>query len=93
MIGLDLDDDAADAVDQQRRTDQVGCDVVHAAGEEGALQRLAQFGCGLRGGEAALSHSNVGAVKSRLEERKMRWDWQYAKALGLTRLGPNKPWS
>ena len=34
MIGLDLDDDAADAVDQQRRADQVGRHLVHAAGEE-----------------------------------------------------------
>ena len=44
MIGLDLDDDAADAVHQQRRADQVGRDLMHAAGEEGALERFAQSG-------------------------------------------------
>ena len=44
MIGLDLDNDAADAVDQQRRADQVGRDLVHAAGEKRALQRLAEPG-------------------------------------------------
>ena len=47
VIGLDLDDDAADAVDQQRRADQVGSDLVHAAGEERALQRLAQTGAAI----------------------------------------------
>src|SRR5947208_3004400 len=30
MIGLDLDDDAADAVDQKRRADQIGRDLMHA---------------------------------------------------------------
>ena len=30
MVGLDLDNDAADAVDQKRRADQVGRDLVHA---------------------------------------------------------------
>ena len=38
VIGLDLDDHAADAVDQQGRADQVGRNVVHGAGEEGAAQ-------------------------------------------------------
>ena len=42
MIGLDLDDDAADAVDQQRRADQVGRDLMHAAVEKRAFQRLAE---------------------------------------------------
>ena len=31
MIGLDLDDEAADAVDQQRRPDQVGRDLMSFA--------------------------------------------------------------
>ena len=60
MIGLDLDDDAADAVDQQRRADQVGRDLMHAAGEERALERPAQIGGGRDGGNAASSHSNRG---------------------------------
>ncbi len=34
MVGLDLDDDAADALEQQRRADEIGGDRVHAAGEE-----------------------------------------------------------
>ncbi len=34
VIGLDLDDDAADALEQQRRADQIGRDLVDAAGEE-----------------------------------------------------------
>src|SRR6266436_8729313 len=46
MIGLDLDDDAADAVNQQSRPDQVGRDLVHAAGKERTLERPAQLGCG-----------------------------------------------
>src|SRR5207248_9487891 len=41
MIGLDLDDDAADTVYQQRRADQIGGDLVHAAGKERALARAA----------------------------------------------------
>ena len=35
MIGLDLDDDAADPAKQERRADQVGRDLVDAAVEEG----------------------------------------------------------
>ena len=42
MIGLDLDDDAADAVDQERRADQIGRDLMHAAGKKRAFQRLAE---------------------------------------------------
>ena len=38
VIGLDLDDPAADAVDQQRRADQFGRDLMDAAGEERALE-------------------------------------------------------
>ena len=59
MIGLDLDDDAADPIDQKRRADQVGGDLMHAAAEERALQRLAQKGRD-GGGGGALSHSNRG---------------------------------
>jgi hypothetical protein len=40
VIGLDLDDAAADAVEQQRRPDQVGRNLVHAAAEEGSGQTL-----------------------------------------------------
>jgi hypothetical protein len=43
VIGLKLDDNAADAVHQQRRADQVGRDLMHAAGEKGAFQRLAKL--------------------------------------------------
>ena len=35
VIGLDLDDDAADAIDQQGRADQIGRDLVDAAVKEG----------------------------------------------------------
>src|ERR1700730_5591936 len=54
MIGLDLDDDAADAVDQQRRANQIGGDFMDAAGEEGALERFAELllACG-----SVLGHS------------------------------------
>jgi len=37
MIGLDLDNDAADAADQKRRADQVGCNFMNAAAEKRAL--------------------------------------------------------
>ncbi len=60
MIGLDLDNDAADAVHQQRRADQIGSDLVHAAAEEGAPERYAQIGCGVISGNAAFSHSKRG---------------------------------
>ncbi len=36
VIGLDLDDQAADAVEQECRADQVGRDLVDGAIEEGA---------------------------------------------------------
>ena len=45
MIGFDLDDDAANAVDQQRRADQIGRHLMDAAAEERTLQRSAEF-CG-----------------------------------------------
>ena len=38
VVGLDLDDLAADSVDEQRRADELGRDVVHAAGEERAAE-------------------------------------------------------
>ena len=38
VIGLDLDDDAADALEQQRRADQFGRDLVDAAVEEALAQ-------------------------------------------------------
>ena len=34
VVGLDLDDAPADAVDEQRRADELGRDLVHAAREE-----------------------------------------------------------
>jgi len=34
VVGLDLDDEAADAVDKQRDSDQLRRDDVHRAGEE-----------------------------------------------------------
>ena len=40
VIGLDLDDPAADAVEQQRRADQLGRDLMDAAGEELAAELL-----------------------------------------------------
>ena len=40
VVGLDLDDRAADAVDEQRRADQLGRDLVDAAGEERRGSRL-----------------------------------------------------
>ncbi|MGY4236567.1 hypothetical protein ACVIIW_005514 [Bradyrhizobium sp. USDA 4449] len=46
MIGLDLDDDAADTVDQHGRADQIGRDLADIAVEKGPLQELAQPWCG-----------------------------------------------
>src|SRR5206468_10717814 len=65
MIGLELDDDAADAVHQKRRTDQIGRNLVHAAGKERALERPAKALADRArqnaiGGNAALSHSMEG---------------------------------
>ena len=36
VVGLDLDDPAADAVDEERHADQVGRDLVNGAGKESA---------------------------------------------------------
>ena len=49
MVGLDLDNEAADPVHQQRGADQVGRDLMHAAREKGTLEQLAE-GRGRRGG-------------------------------------------
>ena len=38
VIGLDLDDAAAGAFEQQRRADQIGRDLMHAAFEKVAVQ-------------------------------------------------------
>ena len=42
MIGLELDDDAADAVDQERGANQIGRDLMHAAAKEGAFELMAK---------------------------------------------------
>ena len=36
VVGLELDDPAADAVDEERRPDQLLCDLVHGSGEKSA---------------------------------------------------------
>ena len=59
MVGLDLDDDPADAVEQERRADQVGRDLVHAAREKGTLQGLAE---GRRSRAGGLVARGLGAV-------------------------------
>jgi hypothetical protein len=38
VVGLDLDDLAADSVDEQRRADDLGSDVVHASCEARAAE-------------------------------------------------------
>ena len=60
MIGLDLDDDAADAVDQQRRPDQVGRDLENATVKKRAFQRLAETRDGRAGRLCVLNHFEVG---------------------------------
>jgi hypothetical protein len=40
MIGLDLDDDAAYSLEQQRRADEIGGDGVHAAGKKASGERF-----------------------------------------------------
>jgi hypothetical protein len=44
VIGLDLDDPAADPVKQQRHPDQVGRHLVHASSEKSPGQSLRHFG-------------------------------------------------
>src|SRR6266404_1796793 len=53
MVGLDLDDDAADALEQQRRADEIGSDRVHAAGKETSAEQLGHRGVSTGGGVAA----------------------------------------
>ena len=72
MIGLDLDDDAADTVYQQRRADQIGGDLVHAAGKERALERPAEVLAHRTrhipiGWDAALIHSAGQRVRERTD--------------------------
>src|SRR5215468_4376344 len=40
VVGLELDDDAADALEQQRRADEIGGDRVHAARKETSAKQL-----------------------------------------------------
>src|SRR5262245_59526007 len=58
VIGLDLDDDAADAFEQERRTDEIGGDRVHAAGEEVSAEQLGPW------------HRGVSRLSSRSSPRK-----------------------
>jgi hypothetical protein len=60
VIGLDLDDPPADAVDQQRRPDQLGSDLVHAAGEETPIK--SGRGHLLRCGSQVWRDSNIGVT-------------------------------
>src|SRR6266404_3107554 len=88
MIGLDLDDDAADAVHQHRRANQIGSDFMHAAGKERTLELPAKTVTGSARhnsvrGNAALSHSR--GLQMTGKGLKMRRGCQYAKGGGLTR--------
>ena len=56
MIGLDLDDDAADAIDQQCGADQVGRHLMDATVKKRAFQRLAEAGGGRVGRLGVLNH-------------------------------------
>ena len=53
VVGLDLDDDAADALEQERRADEIGGDRVHAAGKETSAEQLGHRGVSTGGGVAA----------------------------------------
>ena len=66
MVRLDLDNDAADAVDQEGRADQIGGDLMDAAVEERAFQRLAEGRGGRAAGFRALRHFEVGIGPERL---------------------------
>ena len=62
VIGLDLDDQAADVVDEQRGPDQFGGDLVDAAGEERAAEsaeRHRVLQCGYSCGAAATSREHL----------------------------------
>ena len=41
MVGLDFDDRSSDVIDQQGRSDQVRCNLMHAAGKK-ALESIAR---------------------------------------------------
>jgi hypothetical protein len=56
MIRLDLGDDAADAIDQKRRPDQVGGYLMYAAIKKRAFQGLAEVRDGGIGQLRILSH-------------------------------------
>jgi len=60
MVGLDLDDNAADAINQQRGPDQIGRHFVHAAVKKRAFQRLAEARGACFGRLRILSHFEVG---------------------------------
>src|SRR5262245_45573047 len=44
VIGLDLDDQPADAIDSQRRTDQIGCDRMYTAVKEYLADAIGSHG-------------------------------------------------
>src|SRR6516225_8027336 len=50
VVGLDLDDDAADALEQERRADEIGGDRVHAAGKETSAEQLGPWHQGVSTG-------------------------------------------
>ena len=43
MVGLDLDNDPPDAVDQQRHTDQIGGNLKHASVKKRFFELLTEF--------------------------------------------------
>ena len=71
VIGLDLDNDAADAIDQQRRPDQVGRDLMHAAVKKRAFQRLAEARGGGFGRLRILNHFEVRISGNSVKARNM----------------------
>ena len=60
MICLDLDNEAADTIDQKRGPDQLRRDLMHAAVEKAAFQRLAEARGGRCGRFDVLDHFEVG---------------------------------
>jgi hypothetical protein len=70
VISLDLDDDAADAIDQQSRPDQVGRDLMHAAAKERTFQRLAEARGGGIGQLRIWSHFQVRISRGTQENRQ-----------------------
>src|SRR5262245_15778999 len=55
VIGLELDDDAADALEQQRRSDEIGGDRVHAAGKETSAEQLRHRGVSIGNSAAGVA--------------------------------------